>query len=64
MRVLLGELGMRSVIFVVIAALIFCGCLSQYAFAGVEGLSFATAKKPVIFIEVPSAGPYVPCELR
>ena len=55
---------MRSVIFVVIAALIFCDCLSQYAFAGVEGLSFATAKKPVIFIEVPSAGPYVPCELR
>ena len=32
LRVLLVELGMRNVIFVVIAALIFCDCLSQYAF--------------------------------
>jgi hypothetical protein len=28
LRVLIGELGMRSVIFVVIAALIFCDCLN------------------------------------
>jgi hypothetical protein len=46
---------MRSVLFVVIAALMFA-TVSRITHSPVEGLSFATAKKPVIFIGVPSAG--------
>jgi len=58
---LFGELGMRRVIFVVIAALMFATA-SRITHSPVEGLAFATAKKPIIFIQV--RGPMSPCELQ
>jgi len=61
--VLLGELGMRRVIFVVIAALMFAtaSCITH---SPVEGLSFATSKKSLLYSsESQVRGPYVPMRI-
>ena len=62
--VLLGELGMRRVIFVVIAALMFAtaSCITH---SPVEGLLFATSKKACyIHRSHKCGGPMCPCELQ